>query len=135
MTGTKPQPPVMKNGTLATSHRTPCSWEPTPPSVGRAMRFAAWAHPHFAKGAAWAFHAVHRNVKLSADGKVAWFDEELVTQKLGPCRGSGVLLLQGRSWRIAHYVLSVPVPNAVFDEVKRVIEQGPQQPVAPDPAR
>jgi hypothetical protein len=33
-----------------------------------------------------------------------------------------VLVKQGREWRIAHYVLGVPIPNAVFDDVKRVIE-------------
>jgi uncharacterized protein (TIGR02246 family) len=85
--------------------------------------FRTWAHPHFARGKAWAFRAVRRNVRLAPDGKVAWFDEELATEKLGPCRGSGVLVLQGKQWRIAHYVLSVPIPNAVFDEVKRVLER------------
>jgi len=83
--------------------------------------FRAWAKPHFAKGKAWSFRAVRRAVRVARDGNLAWFDEDLATEKLGPCRGSGVLLLEQGQWRIAHYVLSVPVPNQVFDDVKKLI--------------
>jgi hypothetical protein len=36
-----------------------------------------------------------RHIDFSADSKTAWFDEMLDTPNLGPCRGSGVLVLLG----------------------------------------
>ena len=83
--------------------------------------FRVWAKPHFAKGKGWTFKAVTRHVSFSKDRTVAWFDEALDTENLGPCRGTGVLVLDGDHWKIAQYNLSVPIPNDVFDEVKKVI--------------
>ncbi len=84
--------------------------------------FRAYAHPHFAKGKAWSFRAVERHVRFDADGGVAWFDERLDTPNLGPARGSGVLVrAPGGPWRIAHYDLSVPIPNEKFADVKALI--------------
>src|SRR3954451_13531133 len=51
--------------------------------------FRAYAHPHFAKGNAWTFRGVRRRIAVRGD--VAWFEEDLETQNLGPARGSGVL--------------------------------------------
>jgi hypothetical protein len=85
------------------------------------VQFRAYAHPHFARGKAWSFRSVHRWVSFSADGAVAWFDEDLATPNLGSCRGSGVLVHDGRVWKIAQYNLSVPIPNGVFDQVKKII--------------
>lgn len=84
--------------------------------------FRKYVHPHFSKGRGWKFRSLRRVVTLSKDGQVAWFDEDLATEKLGPCRGSGVLVADGQSWKIAHYVLSVPVPNEVFADVRKIIE-------------
>ena len=91
----------------------------------RKDRFRAYAHPYFAKRKAWSFRSVRRAVTFSADGTVAWFDEDLATPSLGPCRGSGVLVLAGGVWKLAQYNLSVTVPNSVFDQVKRVIAGAP----------
>jgi len=85
--------------------------------------FRTYAHPYFAKGKAWSFRAHGRHVSFAPDGRVAWFDEALATPNLGPCRGSGVLLLQGGQWRIAQYNLSVPIPNGLMNEVKALIEK------------
>jgi ketosteroid isomerase-like protein len=84
--------------------------------------FRKFAHPYFAKGKAWSFKATKRNVYLSKEGTTAWFDEELDTPNLGPARGTGVLVLEGQDWKIAHYNLSVPIPNEIFDGVKKQIE-------------
>ncbi len=84
--------------------------------------FRAWAKPFFAKGKAWSFKATSRNVFFSKDGAVAWFDEALDTPNLGPCRGSGVLVKEGKGWKLAQYNLSVPIPNELMDEVKARIE-------------
>jgi ketosteroid isomerase-like protein len=83
--------------------------------------FRRFAHPYFAKGKAWSFKASERHVAFSAGGDVAWFDEALDTPNLGPCRGSGVLVKEGNSWKIAQYNLSVPIPNALMDEIKERI--------------
>ena len=39
------------------------------------------------------------------------------------CRGSGVLIREGNTWKIAHYVLSMTVPNDNSDEVVKVKEK------------
>jgi hypothetical protein len=84
--------------------------------------FRVYAHPHFSRGKAWTFRAVRRAVSFAADGRTAWIDEDLDTPNLGPARGTGVLVRRGDRWRIAQYNLSVPIPNAVFKDVKALIE-------------
>lgn len=84
--------------------------------------FQAYAHPYFAKGRAWSFRATRRAITLSSDGKTAWFDEDLATPNLGPCRGSGVLALKDGVWKIAQYNLAFTVPNGVAKDVKARIE-------------
>lgn len=79
--------------------------------------FKAFSKPYFDKGKAWSFTALERNVFLSAYGDIAWFDELLDTQ-MELCRGSGVVKKVGDTWKIAHYVLSIAVPN---DNVKEVV--------------
>lgn len=97
--------------------------------------FRAWAKPHFSKGKAWSFKPVSRHITLSKDGNVAWFDEALDTPNLGPSRGSGVLVKEGNTWKIAHYNLSVPIPNDLMGEVMKRIEaySKAKQPVTPTP--
>ncbi|NOJ83089.1 nuclear transport factor 2 family protein [Myxococcus xanthus] len=85
--------------------------------------FRAWAKPYFSKGKAWNFKATSRHIFLSKDGAVAWFDEALDTPNLGPSRGSGVLVKDAGTWKIAQYNLSIPIPNDVLPEVKRRIER------------
>ena len=85
--------------------------------------FRAYAHPHFAKGKAWTFRAVRRIVTVRGD--LAWFDEDLETQNLGPARGSGVLSLHGGKWLIDQYVLSITVPNERFRAVRDLLATQP----------
>ena len=85
--------------------------------------FRKWAHPHFAKGKAWSFRTVSRWISFAPDLRVAWFDETLDTPNMGACRGSGVLLRSGDTWKIAQYNLSIPIPNALTDEVVRQIRK------------
>jgi hypothetical protein len=85
--------------------------------------FRKYAHPHFAKGKAWSFKAVSRWISFSPDRSLAWFDETLDTPNLGRCRGSGVLVFNGATWKIAQYNLSVPIPNDLMDDVKKRIEE------------
>jgi ketosteroid isomerase-like protein len=83
--------------------------------------FRKFAAPHFAKGKAWSFTATRRHVMFSDDQKLAWFDEDLRTGNLGPCRGSGVLVREGSAWKIIHYNLAITVPNDKFAAVKQLL--------------
>ncbi|MBW2457041.1 MAG: nuclear transport factor 2 family protein [Deltaproteobacteria bacterium] len=95
--------------------------------------FRAFAHPHFAKGKAWSFRAVRRDVILSDDGTSGWFDEDLATPNLGPARGSGVVVQRDGQWLIAHYNLAITVPNERFDAVKALLESPPSAPASAPP--
>ena len=78
--------------------------------------FKAYAKPHFDKGKAWNFKAVERQIYVNDEGDFAWFDELLDTQ-MKLCRGSGVLRKESGDWKIAHYVLSLVIPNENVSEV------------------
>lgn len=84
--------------------------------------FQVWAHPYFQRGKAWSFRATRRGISLAKDGRTAWFDEDLDTPNMGPCRGSGVLTLEKDHWHIQQYNLSLPIPNALTKSVKSQIE-------------
>lgn len=81
--------------------------------------FKAYAKPHFDKGKAWSFKAVERNVYLNKAHDIAWFDELLDTQ-MKICRGSGILQKENGVWKIAHYVLSIAVPNEYVDQLVEI---------------
>jgi hypothetical protein len=61
-------------------------------------------------------------VYLDDSGNLAWFDELLDTQ-MKICRGSGVLKKENGQWKIAHYVLSIAVPNEYVDELVQIKEE------------
>ncbi|MFV8817344.1 nuclear transport factor 2 family protein [Haliea sp. E17] len=88
---------------------------------------------NFDRGRGWTYTAQTRNVTVSADGKTAWFDESLEHAELGPCRGSGVLVLGNSGWQLAQYNLSVPIPNAMVDAVAEAIRNDASS-FAPPPA-
>lgn len=79
-------------------------------------QFQDYAKPYFEKGKAWSFTTLQRNIYFSEDKKMAWFDELLDTQ-MKICRGSGVLVKVDDQWKIAHYVLSVSIPNELSTTV------------------
>ncbi len=85
--------------------------------------FKEFSQPYFDRGRAWNFTPVKRFVYISSDGNTAWFDEELSTPNLGPSRGTGVLVLVNNEWKIVHYNLTVPIPNAIMGDVKNMIEE------------
>lgn len=78
--------------------------------------FEAYSKPYFDKGKAWSFYAIERNVFVAPSGDIAWFDEVLETQ-MKLCRGSGVLQKIDGQWKLAHYVLSMTIPNDDADKV------------------
>jgi hypothetical protein len=93
--------------------------------------FRAFARPHFAKGKAWSFHAIRRAITVTDDGRFAYFDEDLATEKLGPARGSGVLVSRDGGWKIAQYNLTTVIPNERFDEVRALLDHPAAAPPPP----
>ncbi len=81
--------------------------------------FKKFAKPYFDKGKAWNFKSIERHIYFSEDGKLAWFDELLSTQ-MKICRGSGILKMENNNWKIAHYVLSMTIPNQNVDAVLQI---------------
>ncbi|TMU54763.1 nuclear transport factor 2 family protein [Flagellimonas algicola] len=78
--------------------------------------FRAFSKPYFDRGKAWSFTAVERNIYINESMDFAWFDELLDTQ-MKLCRGSGTLKKENGQWKIAHYVLSIAVPNENVSEL------------------
>jgi ketosteroid isomerase-like protein len=82
--------------------------------------FLAFAAPYFARGKAWSFKATERHIFYDENAQTAYWDELLDTW-MGPCRGTAVLRRRAdnKGWQIAHYTLSVTVPN---DKIQGFIE-------------
>ena len=77
--------------------------------------FKAYAEPAFADGHGWTYEVVERN--WEGDGQTLWFDEILFNEKLGHCRGTGVVEWVKDEWKIAHYALTMLVPNEIAADV------------------
>jgi len=84
--------------------------------VWNKTEFMAFSKPYFDQGKAWDFKAIQRSIYMDLSGKIAWFDELLDTW-MQLCRGSGVLKKENGKWKIAHYVLSITIPNEEIDPV------------------
>jgi hypothetical protein len=84
--------------------------------------FKTFSKPFFDKGKAWSFKSLQRNIYFDKSQNTAWFDELLDTQ-MKICRGSGVLIKLGNDWKIAHYVLSMTIPNDNTNEVVKIKEK------------
>ena len=83
--------------------------------------FRAFSHPYFAKGTAWTFVPRDRHVILSPRGDVAWFDEKHDSASYGECRGTGVVRRIDGTWKVAHYNLTIPIPNVLAKTVVEMI--------------
>ena len=77
--------------------------------------FKTYAEPAFEDGHGWTYEVIDRN--WEGDGEIRWFDEILLNEKLGHCRGTGVVLKRNGEWKIAHYALTMLVPNSIAAEV------------------
>lgn len=88
--------------------------------------FRTFSKPYFDGGRAWSFTSIQRNIYLNEAKNFAWFDELLDTQ-MKICRGSGVLKKENGQWKIAHYVLSIAVPNENVDELVQIKEKKDDQ--------
>ena len=77
--------------------------------------FKTYAKPAFADGHGWTYTVIERN--WEGDGDIRWFDEILFNEKLGHCRGTGIVHLTRGEWKIAHYALTMLVPNSIAADV------------------
>lgn len=83
--------------------------------------FKPYTLKRFASGKGWTYKATERNIFFSGDKKTAWFDERL-QHAAGEARGTGVLVLDGKNWKIVQYNLNFPVPNDLFDPIYMMIK-------------
>ena len=81
----------------------------------------SYAQPAFADGHGWTYKVVERN--WEGGGDTRWFDEILFNEKLGHCRGTGVVQLINDEWKIAHYALTMLVPNSIAADIGKQTQQ------------
>jgi hypothetical protein len=79
-------------------------------------RFRIWAEPRFEDPAAWTYTPLDRSITFSADRNVAWFDELLSLPSHKPNYGSGVLVRQNGTWKIALYHFATPILDPYLPE-------------------
>lgn len=72
-------------------------------------------------GGGWTYVPRDRTVFFSEDGDVAWFDEMLDSPGGTVARGTGVLVRDGGTWKVAQYNFSVPFPNSLWDTILEMI--------------
>ena len=85
--------------------------------------FKEYTRARFESGGGWAYTMNERHITIGPQGSIAWFDESLYNENLGVTRGSGVLVQQSGSWKIAQYNLTIPVPNELARQVVRMIRE------------
>jgi len=87
------------------------------------QRFQLYVQEHFSRGQGWTYRPLDRHVFLGPGPDTAWFDERLMNEKYGECRGTGALRRIDGVWYVAQYNLTLPVPNDVAPEVLRLIRE------------
>ena len=60
-------------------------------------QFKVYAEPAFEDGHGWTYSVKERN--WEGEGNTRWFDEVLLNEKLGHCRGTGVVELIDGEWK------------------------------------
>ncbi len=86
-------------------------------------QFLSFAKPYFEAGKAWDFTAAERHIFYDENEDIAYWDELLDTW-MGPCRGTAVVRRDATgAWKIAHYTLSMAIPNDRSAAVIGVLKQ------------
>ncbi len=84
--------------------------------------FMTYAESAFQKDTAWDFKTINRTITVSEDQRQAWWDEKLDTW-MGTCMATGILTKTEAGWKIAHYQLSLAVPNEKIDDFKKLLKE------------
>lgn len=79
--------------------------------------FTDYVGGRFQNGTGWTYQSVERQIMMSDSGDVAWFDEVVDSEANGRFRGTGVLVREGDSWKIAHYAMSFLIFNENWQDV------------------
>lgn len=95
-----------------------------------ATEFYSFCKPHFARGNGWTYTPMAGSRKVThynhTDGRPNFctFDEILLNDGFGTCRGTGSLLYNQASscWLVAAYHLSFPVPNDIAHDITSTIK-------------
>ena len=83
--------------------------------------FKIYAKSAFEDGHGWSYEVIGRN--WEGDSDIRWFDEILFNEKLGNCRGTGVVQQINDELKIAHYALTMLVPNSIAEDVGSQTQQ------------
>lgn len=86
------------------------------------LEFSAFVKPYFSQGKGWLYQPIERHITVTQAKNIVFFDELLENKNYGRCRGSGLLIKTNQGWKILQYNLSIPVPNAIADDVVESIE-------------
>jgi hypothetical protein len=90
------------------------------------QEFSDFVTPYFSKGQGWLYQPRERKITLVQQNNnsepLAFFDELLENNNYGQCRGSGVLRLTAKGWKILQYNLSIPIPNGIAGDVVEKIQ-------------
>jgi len=86
----------------------------------------AYASPRFLDGSGWKYVPTRRAISYEGnDPETVWFDETLHNARYGRCRGTGSLRKIDGEWKIEHYNLSIPIPNAITPLITEQIGETP----------
>ncbi|MEO0437803.1 MAG: nuclear transport factor 2 family protein [Pseudomonadota bacterium] len=85
--------------------------------------FTEYVEQRFANGG-WAYSAESRNISFGPKGTFAWFDELMISERWGRFRGTGVVLKEQGNWKIAHYSLTILIPNESFAAISEAATKG-----------
>ncbi len=82
--------------------------------------------PYFSQTTTWPTHVVDQNVSVSEYGRVAWFDELLMSERYGEMRVTGALRLDDDAWKIVQYNIVFIVPNEIALDLIEMIRKLPK---------
>jgi len=88
-------------------------WERWP----KTPEFTDYVNMRFKDGKGWDYRSVERKIQLAGSGDIAWFDEVTFSETSGRFRGTGVVVRENGTWKIAHYAMSFLVLNENWNEV------------------
>jgi ketosteroid isomerase-like protein len=85
--------------------------------------FTDYVNARFQNGSGWSYRSLERQIQLSESGDTAWFDEVVFSEANGRFRGTGVVVFEGGTWKIAHYAMSFLIYNENWEEVIAITRQ------------
>ncbi len=86
------------------------------------QQFSEFVNRYFSQGRGWRYTPLEQHVTV-VSSSTASFDELLHNDKYGLCRSTGTAIKTPNGWKIVHYSLSIPLPNAIAESVVKQIKQ------------